>query len=543
MSVTVRDLLKLPSLQNARVVAGEQGLNQIVTSISVLEYAEPSVLQDELFRNNEFYGSEIVITGFINVKDDVQAQCATIRRLHEVGEVGLILYYVGIFLPHIDPQVMALADQLGFTLICMPEKRMDLRYSEAIYEVMEAILKDQMLDTYLVGEMLERISRLPERQRSMDTVLRMLRDRLTCSFFLLDSRLSVLNMAYWPSVGHISAAEILDFYQGNVNSIPREPEVVRVPREFCVCVGEIKNEEILPMYLLCAKENGVLTREIFRQAAEVVQLFVNIWSSTHAEVGTEELIKAILNDEPVKMRRLAEILHIDVASIHHMMLVLPRTDIQEKGALRDFNTRVSRKSRDFISSCYSNPMSGIYNDVFVIFTGEGKEAKPYSIIGEEFVRELESGDEQILLVNCLGLENTTDVREAYVKCMDCARYSRYVFPGKQAVTLQEIKFIGECREIVDRGEESIGRAMEVLKPVTAVEEEQRRELLTTLEVYFLDAEMSVLKTSQLLFLHKNTVKYRIGKLNDLFNYKINRMPESYELYRVMAIRRLLQKGD
>ena len=50
----------------------------LVSSISVLEYADPSILQDALFKNNEFYGSEVVITGFMNIPNDVEAQCANI---------------------------------------------------------------------------------------------------------------------------------------------------------------------------------------------------------------------------------------------------------------------------------------------------------------------------------------------------------------------------------------------------------------------------------------------------------------------------------
>ena len=99
MSVTIADLLRLPCLSEAEVVAGKSGLNKIVSSISVLEYANMGSLLDEFFNNNEFNGGELVITGFTNIKDDVDAQCANIQRLNDVGEVGIILYYVGIFCP------------------------------------------------------------------------------------------------------------------------------------------------------------------------------------------------------------------------------------------------------------------------------------------------------------------------------------------------------------------------------------------------------------------------------------------------------------
>lgn len=64
MSVSVEDLLHLPSLRHAEVVAGHGGLQKIVSSISVLEGTDPDILNDALFHNDAFYGSEIVITGF-----------------------------------------------------------------------------------------------------------------------------------------------------------------------------------------------------------------------------------------------------------------------------------------------------------------------------------------------------------------------------------------------------------------------------------------------------------------------------------------------
>ena len=45
MSVTIADLVKLPSLRDACVVAGAKGMNKAVASISVLEYANAQALK------------------------------------------------------------------------------------------------------------------------------------------------------------------------------------------------------------------------------------------------------------------------------------------------------------------------------------------------------------------------------------------------------------------------------------------------------------------------------------------------------------------
>ncbi|MCA5964901.1 hypothetical protein LC724_38140 [Blautia sp. RD014234] len=72
-------------------------------------------------------------------------------------------------------------------------------------------------------------------------------------------------------------------------------------------------------------------------------------------MGTGELLKAILNDEPVKMRRLAEIFRIDVKSIHHMLLLLPR----KKKAERNLEKEV-RHASTFLEQYYDICIAGIH---------------------------------------------------------------------------------------------------------------------------------------------------------------------------------------
>ena len=112
MSVTVSDLLKLPSLRQATVIGGHRGLSRIVSSISVLESTDPDVLVDNVFPAGEFYGSEIDSSpASLNCLDDIDRQCANIQRLAEGGEVASFCS-MGVYLPYVDQRLIDLADQL-----------------------------------------------------------------------------------------------------------------------------------------------------------------------------------------------------------------------------------------------------------------------------------------------------------------------------------------------------------------------------------------------------------------------------------------------
>ena len=50
---------------------------------------------------------------------------------------------------------------------------------------------------------------------------------------------------------------------------------------------------------------------------------------------------------------------------------------------------------------------------------------------------------------------------------------------------------------------------------------------------------AVERTAELLFLHKNTVKYRLQRTAGRLGYPVGKMPETFALYTACALERLL----
>lgn len=530
MSVTVGDLLRLPALRRAVVLGGRKGLTKIVSSISVLESTDPDILVDGLFPQGEFFGSEIVITGFMNILEDVECQCANIRRMAEGGEAGLILFYVGVYLPYVDQRLIELADELDFVLICMPKGEKNLRYGEVISDVMNCIYRDQAGDESIVSEILERVSVLPSQLRSVNTVLQMLSDRMKVSIILCDTSMRILNLVAWPR----SLESVLKKGMKECKELPADGGFIRCP---FLAEGELGHFTLHSghgesMELFLVKEGWKMGGYETEQILDVVRLGVNIWGEQHGEVAIHELVHAILQDEPMKMRRLADIFRIDVEAIHEMWIV---SGAQESSA------RYLKQELDslkiYAENCADTVIADIYEGKMLLFLSDPYSQKEAEEQISGILKQICKNDHTMTLTRCSGLGNTSDVRAVYLCHQEYLEDNRRVFPGKQYFHIGELQFVGECRRLAEQGEKETDQALKCLAKIKA--DREGESLIETLSLYLLEGEASVTKTAELMYLHRNTIKYRLRRITELLGYRPDKMPEGIELYRAVVVGRLL----
>lgn len=529
MSVTVADLLQLPSLRQARVIAGEGGLMKIVSSISVLESTDPGVLVDEVFPTGEYFGGELVITGFLNMQENVELQYQNMRRLAEGGEAGLILFYVGVYLKAIDPRLIRLADEMDFVLIVMPEGDVTLRYSEVISDVMEAIFRDRTKSGSIVAEILERVSVLPPYQRTIPTMLKMLSDRISASVMLCDSGLHIINMAAWPR----SLEPVMKRGVEELEGLPLSGQSSEFPAlsdsrlyRFSIVPDRGQSREIL-----IVKEGIPPAPDSLAQTVDVIRLGVNIWGQEKGAVAVRELIRAIIQDDPIQMRQLARLFHINVADIHEMWILHCPEGQQER-----FRREGLVLLREYLDHYCDTVVADIYEGYTVAFMDWIEQAADRDQICRELWEQLVKEGFCLTLTRCGSLANTADVREAFLSHHEYLESVRKIWPEKGCYTIQEFRFAARCQDIMQKGEEALKDALLPLEALRNVRED--KALLQTLEVYLLDADSSVTRCAQLLFLHKNTVKYRLNRIRERLSYQIDKFPEVFPLYYAVVLLRL-----
>ena len=522
MGVKLEELLKLPSLKEAKVVSGATNLSNTVTSLSFLEVSDMSFFNEKIGLPDEYYAGELVIGSFFTIKDDVEKQCEAIRRLHGLGELGIILYYVGIVLDDLAQEVIDVAEELGFVIIKMPENDYSLRYNEVIVEVMTELLKQKSTEN-IVNEVLEKTSSLPEHLRNVEMSLKSLSDLLRANIILTDEEGEIINQIRWPRNSKLKLANFLLSADRNANA--------PIKKENCwVFSREIfhKDNGVLNVYLV--KEHEPLTPSECEQSVELIQVALNLWGKKHGEVSEHGLVKAILNDESEKMYRLANKLSIDVKSINLMWLFQLKGPEKEK--------EIKAEVLDYVTKYYHTSIVQLVEDQLIVLLGnyrynEQEVALSENFLGSsQFVMEIES------LAVCPRLRNTTDVRKNYQLINSLKEELSTLFIGKKHFTISEVRQVQQAIECVRSGEVKVDEVLRNIQPII-----ENTEQMHTLCTFLLDADADYQKCGEYLFIHKNTVKYRIKRINELLGCDVTRISDSYEYSITCLVYRIVRRSN
>lgn len=424
--ITVADVMKLPSMYGATILAGHAGISNPVESVTVLEYGQITSTLDELFSQTEFQGNALIISSFATIADDVDAQCENIRRYHAIGSVGFILFYIGLILPSVDDRVIACCNELDLVLITMPGDIRTHKYSDVIGDIYHAIFKDQQAGSNYVSTLIRRFSNLPAEQRNTGTLLRMLSNHLQASIILTDYKKSISNIVCWPQ----SLSELLSKELKKQLQKMQGEQAVKISYDDGAgylqhCPTLLEGKEGFDLYTF--KYNELLSREDLWQASEFVQLYSHIWNKDLGKLVTSELVRAIIDDDPLKMRRLADLFQINVAELNQMW-VFDSVDSSEP------DLKLLRKCTEYFSGIYKTVLVGYYESNMVIFAHAPQTAGERDAIVQDFINESADSYSNYVVVCCDCLNTTNDAHNAYFDVMQYRFFCQKHLPSKACLT-------------------------------------------------------------------------------------------------------------
>lgn len=140
-ALTVRDLLSLPSLAGADVVAGAAGLDQQVRWVNVMEVPDilPWVKPNELLLTTGFPLSHV---GGVDRAGAAQSVGDLVRLVQGLAERGVTALGIktGRYLDEIPPEMLDAAQELGFPMLVLPRT---VAFDEVMSEVFTQLVDRQ----------------------------------------------------------------------------------------------------------------------------------------------------------------------------------------------------------------------------------------------------------------------------------------------------------------------------------------------------------------------------------------------------------------
>lgn len=122
MVVTCGNMLKLPSLEKMKVVAGEKGLNRIIRWVHVMEYPEYSKWLN---------GGELILFSGVSIENDVDKFINFVRDINSKNVSGLAVN-IGPYIKKTPKEVIELANSLGFPIFEFPFQMKFIDVSQSI---------------------------------------------------------------------------------------------------------------------------------------------------------------------------------------------------------------------------------------------------------------------------------------------------------------------------------------------------------------------------------------------------------------------------
>lgn len=525
MSVNFRDILRLPCMRGACVLGGHMGLNQEIKCITVQDFFDLDSRSEQIFANMPITDGEVVITSMTDIAQNVSAQKDTLRYLHGLGNVGVLLYYVGYVVPSVSEELIAVADELRFPLICMPDDAY-LRYSEAIREITELIIQDQNREQYYLPELLRMVISRPEEERGMERVFRMIAGFMNLSLILTDSHWNILADAMLSQGLSRQAAALA----AGVESYIHQGTVQTEDGTLYCSVCTIYCRDSGDLNLLIYNENGPLSFSVLRQLQDCIQIYLGMNRESLQYSTSSALISAALQGNRRAALRAAQKLHLDISSFDSMVIIEPRHCREQY-----YSQRILREIFEMLEASYPHCVADTYHDSIVVI-GPNKLAMQTNIDAMPWYTALQEKDMDAMVYIFGNLSGVEDFCEAYRLLCRQRENVTCLYPDWNILYGANLRTVQQCKELADAGSTS---CLRVLAPLDKFEEPLRSELKKTLSVYLLDAYNSVSRTAQLMYLHKNTVQYRIRKINACLGYDVSLMPECAECYMACALERFL----
>lgn len=538
--ITVKELLNLSSMKNAKVLAGELGLERNITRLNVMEV--PDII-------NWVEEGEFLLTTAYSMKDNIQGLEQLIIDLNNKEVAGLGIK-IKRYINEIPNQVLERAELLGFPLIEIP---FDISYStiltESLTEIVNAHtnilsrisnIQNNLIKLMLDGGSLKEIAAAIHHSLDGNTVA--IEEYIMGTQIIMSSK----NKKIYKSLideeqdylkrreikkehyktGHTRSIDIIQDKEISRISIPIYSENIDYG---CIFIWEDKR-------VLSPVETKVL-----ESSTPIIALDIHK-KMTILEIEAEsktEFLKDLFSGKEERIKRAFEklsYLNFDINNSYSVIVI----HIKENEIYKKYKTNVpnyisqlkirlisiiDKISKDENYNIISTPR---FDGVVMLF-GSRQDTKDSRIKRDikKFCMKILSYAEHEGFNEYLNMgigRNSDSPKEIWVSNREALKVNEYQNKQKgDKILFYEDLGIYKILSFEGLRPELNKFYKDILQGLVNYDKEKGTDLIITLKKYF-EFEGNLKKISESMFVHYNTVVYRLQRIKDITNKDLN----SYE---------------
>lgn len=509
MSIPLRRLMKVGGLRDCKVVAGHGGLDRPVSNVTVMEV--PDIVK-------WLKGNELLLTSLYPIKDDPEEQTVLIERLAAAGTTALAIKPAR-FVAAIPEVMKEKADELHIPLIEIPEQ---ISYLDILSPAMNAIFNEKVV----LQEDLEYATRLLDQISITNGTIEQFLETLA-----MLTKSKVYLESYVPYVKPpLQEDRLLPMTPEQLKELGAVQRPIRMTRrnvngeeESCIVAPIVLEGDLYGAITCWSYHTGFMEVDLAIQekAASLLSLQCLREKIKHdvEQNYKTEFIRDLLFNQDMNARDLLERgQYFGYQYDERYFCIIVNTKEQDDAFV--FKKRIAQIQAAAEEIEPGMIAATIRHSLLLLVPGQDKNEQQRKRIVEAVMAAVEKLiHRRVNLGVGSAYEGIKGLRKSFAEAEKAitlgsdlwVKKSIHYFDALGVYRL--ISLLEDQRELKEYYEES-------MKQLAEYSEDKELNLIETLEAYFACDE-SLKKTADLLYIHVNTLKYRLQKVKQITGLNIH----------------------
>ena len=548
MSLTLKKALEIYPFSNVNILVGNNMLDREITSINIIEVPTVSLWMK---------GGELLFTSGYAFNGDIDFVCNVLEELAEKNIAGLVIK-PSIYLNHIAHQIVSCAQRLGIPLFQMPT---DMGYMDVAQPIMEYLINENILVLKHLEDVHNRLISVFLSHGNLQNISEQLSLLVRSQIWLADTQGRLIAGSqnnpqaadeFFENLLHVYGADIAAFEQQPsfrcfrfIGPDGKEAPYVIVPidvdgQRTVYLIMEYQHKEAVQNYDSMVLEHASIMYALFLQ--QQAALLEKEWQLKSECL--DDLIWNNCHDNPTIINR-AMRLGVDlsqpfiIASIGYTSNTVSNNIASEICTAPPFQKPI----RQIANNAGMNIL--IYNrGECITFLTTVKRSSKMSYLKKvlnNMIQALEGSfpENKFWIGVSKTYDSIADVKTAYQESITAIRCGQSANGrlGNRIIFFESLgvfRFLGELHDspaMRDFYEQHFNALVQY-------DTEKGGNLIHTLKVYF-NCNCNIRKTADILFLHNNSIVYRLHKIEQLSGHSLHNAEDVFQLQLCLKLQSIL----